>query len=277
MNALNTLADRGIHLAANLSLMYPDLPFMQRFEACARDGFTGVEILFPYDVPAIDIAVALQRNGLELVLINTPPGSLAKGDRGLLGLPGREAEFREALERAISVAQQTACKRIHLMMGVRDVGEPAEGALDRRRGVVLDNLRHASTELSRARLQGLIEPINTRDIPRYLLNTQQQACELLDALGDGPISLQMDLYHCQIVEGDVVTRLRRHFDRIGHIQIAGVPERCEPWPSELDHGHLFGVLKEVGYAGWIGCEYRPAEETSGGTSRGLDWIPRVLR
>lgn len=277
MSGVAALKAQGIRLAANLSLMYPDLAFMQRFEACARDGFEGIEILFPYDVPVADIASALHTHRLELVLINTPPGDLAAGDRGLLGQPGRQAEFRAALARAIDVARQTHCKRIHLMMGTSGVHEPSEQALARRWDVILENLGHASHELSRAGIQGLLEPINTRDIPRYLLNTQQQACDLLDAIGPAPIALQMDTYHCQIVEGDVTTRLRRHLNRIGHLQIAGVPDRHEPWPGELDHGHLFETLGSLGYAGWVGCEYRPLDTSPGGTSRGLDWIRRVLR
>jgi hydroxypyruvate isomerase len=265
-------------LAANLSLLYPDLAFAERFGACAEDGFQAVEILFPYDIPAAQIARALRSHGLQLVLINTPPGDVAAGDRGLLGQPGRQGAFREALAQAMEVACATGCQRIHLMMGCadREHHEATGAALQARQAVIVENLQHASSELKKAGMVGLLEPINTRDIPGYLLNRQEDALTLLDAVGSDSLALQMDLYHCQIVQGDVTTRLRQNIDRIGHIQIAGVPNRNEPGEGELDHGHVFGVLAELGYQGWIGCEYRPSDTTAGGTSRGLSWLRKVL-
>ena len=247
--------------AANLSMLYTELPFMERFAACARDGFKGVEILFPYDMPATDIAQALQANGLEAVLFNTPPGDLANGDRGLAGQPGREAEFRAAIDSALQVALATGCKRIHVMSGL---GESLAPRLD----LLCANLAYAAAQFQPHGITALIEPINTRDIPGYLLNTQAQAHAIVDRVGAANLRVQMDLYHCQIVEGDVAMKLRQYLPRVGHIQIAGVPDRHEPDLGELNYPYLFQLLDELGYTGWVGCEYRPRA----GTSAGLGWL-----
>ncbi|WP_394788032.1 2-oxo-tetronate isomerase [Rhodoferax sp.] len=258
--------------AANLSMLYTELPFMERFAACARDGFKGVEILFPYDMPATDIAQALQANGLEAVLFNTPPGDLANGDRGLAGQPGREAEFRAAIDSALQVALATGCKRIHVMSGL---GESLAPRLD----LLCANLAYAAAQFQPHGITALIEPINTRDIPGYLLNTQAQAHAIVDRVGAANLRVQMDLYHCQIVEGDVAMKICKYLPlgSVGHFQIAGVPERHEPDIGELDYTYLFGVIDEVsaqcGWDGWVGCEYRPLRGAqSGGTSAGLGWL-----
>lgn len=257
-----------LRFAANLSLLYPQLPFMQRFAAAAADGFAGVEILFPYDQAAAAIATALREQGLQAVLINTPLGNAAAGDRGLAGQPGREAEFEQALDRAIDVARTIDCPRIHLMSGV---GSLSEG-LEQRRPVLLRNLRHAARRLAPHGLAGLVEPINGRDIPGYLVRTQAQAHGLVQELGEPNLAVQMDLYHCQIAEGDLATRLAEHLPggRVAHIQIAGVPERHEPDRGELHYPYLFERIDALGYQGWIGCEYRPR----GDTSAGLAWLRR---
>ncbi|RPH65553.1 MAG: hydroxypyruvate isomerase [Burkholderiales bacterium] len=252
--------------AANLSLMYTELPFMQRFEAAARDGFRAVECLFPYEFPAVGIAAALRDNGLQQVLFNAPPGDMAAGDRGTCSLPGREAEFRAGIERAIEVAAALDCPRVHLMAGV--VNDQAQRA--RHRATYVANLRWAARRLAQAGLIALIEPINTRDVPGYLLTTQADAHEVVAEVGEPNLKVQMDLYHCQIVEGDLATKIRRYLGGVGHMQIAGVPERHEPDVGELHYPYLFALIDDLGYDGWIGCEYRPR----GATRDGLGWLAR---
>lgn len=254
--------------AANLSLMYTELPFMERFAACARDGFKGVEVLFPYDVPASAIAVALIENALEAVLFNTPPGDMSKGDRGLAGQPGREAEFRAAIDKALAVALAAGCRRIHVMSGVGGNGD----ALPQRMDLLCTNLAYAAEQLGQHGITALIEPINTRDIPGYLLNTQAQAQDIIARVGAPNLRLQFDMYHCQIVEGDVAMKLRQYLPLVGHVQIAGVPERHEPDEGELHYPYLLKLLDELGYDGWVGCEYRPRA----GTSAGLGWLRPAL-
>ncbi len=261
--------------AANLSMLYPELDFLDRFEAAAKDGFKAVEILFPYDWAPREIAARLNANGLQLVLLNVPPGRQEAGDRGLAAVPGREAEFRDGFSRALDYAGALDCPRIHVMAGV--LAEGAARAVAQQ--VYLDNLRRAAEQAAKARRDILIEPINTRDIPRYFLNRQDEAHRILDAVGASNLKVQMDLYHCQIVEGDVAMKLRQYLPtgRVGHIQIAGVPERHEPDVGELNYRYLFGVIDEFMAAGqwdgWIGCEYRPGRgAVVDGTSRGLGWF-----
>ncbi len=252
--------------AANISTMYTDRPFLDRFAAARRDGFAAVECQFPYVAPADAIRAALESAGLSQVLINTPAGDAAAGDRGLAAIPGREAEFREALDQAIAYARVLGCTRIHLMAGVPPAGAQREEC----EAVFADNLRHAARLLAPLHITGLIEPINPRDMPGYFLQTQAQAHSLLAAIGEPALAVQMDLYHCQVVEGDVATRIRRHIAGIGHVQIAGVPERDEPDRGELHYPYLFALLDALGYDGWVGCEYLPHGETSAG----LGWLHR---
>lgn len=250
--------------AANLSMMYTELPFMERFAACAGDGFKAVEFLFPYAHPAAEIATALRDNGLQQVLFNAPPGDFDRGERGTASLPGREDEFRRGIDTAIDYATTLDCPRVHLMAGLlRSESERADQWARYER-----NLDWAARRLAEAGLDALMEPINTRDIPGYLINTQAQGHGLRAKLGLPNLKVQMDLYHCQIVEGDVAMKIRQYIDGVGHVQIAGVPQRHEPDLGEVNYPYLFAVLDEVGYAGWIGCEYRP----KAGTSAGLDWI-----
>ncbi len=252
--------------AANISTMYTDRPFLDRFAAARRDGFAAVECQFPYATSADAIRAALESAGLSLVLINTPAGDTAAGERGLAAIPGREAAFREALDRAIDYARLTGCARIHLMAGV----PPEDAGRAECERVFVANLRHAASLLGPLRITGLVEPINPRDMPGYFLQTQDQAHSLLAAVGEPTLAVQMDLYHCQVVEGDVATRIRRHIAGIGHVQIAGVPEREEPDRGELHYPYLFALLDALGYDGWVGCEYRP----HGDTSAGLGWLHR---
>ncbi len=250
-------------LAANLSMMYPDRPFLDRFAAAAADGFKGVEFLFPYDFTAEAIQEQLQTHGLQQVLFNSWPGDFAAGDRGLACLPGREADFQAGVDRAIAYAAVLDCPRIHAMAGLVPLGADA-GALRR---TYISNLREAARRCADAGLTLLIEPINTRDIPGFFLTRQDDAHAIVAEVGAANLKVQMDLYHCQIVEGDLAMKIRRYLPGVGHLQLAGVPDRHEPDLGELNYPYLFALLDELGYDGWIGCEYRP----KAGTSEGLGW------
>jgi len=263
--------------AANLSMLYPELDFLDRFDAAARDGFKGVEFLFPYAWEARELASRLKANGLQQVLFNAPPGDWEGGARGLACLPGCEAEFRAGIGKALAYAQALACPRIHVMAGLVPAGTQREAL----RPTYVANLRWAAAEAARQGLDVLIEPINTRDIPGFFLNRQDDAHQLLADIGAANVKVQMDLYHCQIVEGDLAMKIRQYLPtgRVGHFQIAGVPERHEPDVGELNYPYLFGVIDEVaqqcGWTGWIGCEYRPSRGAQpGGTSGGLGWLER---
>lgn len=273
--------------AANLSMLYPELEFLDRFEAAARDGFRGVEYLFPYGVDATQLADRLHANGLKQVLFNSPPGGADgpsvqrawdAGGRGLACLPGREAEFRESISLALHYAQVLQCPRIHVMAGLVPAGQTREGL----RATYVANLRHAAAEAAKLGVDVLIEPINTRDIPGFFVNRQDDAHALLAEIGAPNCKVQFDLYHCQIVEGDVAMKIRQYLStgRVGHFQIAGVPERHEPDVGELNYPYLFKLIDEVsaqcGWDGWVGCEYRPARGAQpGGTSAGLGWMRGV--
>jgi 2-dehydrotetronate isomerase len=263
--------------AANLSMLYPELDFLDRFEAAARDGFRAVEYLFPYAWPATELAARLKANGLQQVLFNAPPGNWDAGERGLACLPGRESEFREGFAKALSYAQALACPRVHVMAGLLPAGmERAE-----LRGTYVANVRWAANEAAKHGLDVLVEPINTRDIPGFFLNRQDHAHELIEEVGAANAKVQMDLYHCQVVEGDVAMKIRKYLPtgRLGHFQLAGVPERHEPDIGEMNYEYLFKVIDEVsqacGWSGWIGCEYKPSRGAArGGTSEGLGWFQR---
>ncbi len=251
-----------LRFAANLSFMYGEYAFPERFAAAARDGFTGVEYLFPYDYPAQQLAAWLQAHGLVQVLFNAPPGNWAAGERGLASLPGKEAEFRAAIHTALEYAQTLSCPRVHVMAGVQS------GV----RSTFVANLAWAAELAAPAGVELLIEPINTRDMPGYFLNRQDEAHAIVEEIGNPALKVQMDLYHCQIVEGDVSMKLRKYLREksVGHIQIASVPERNEPDRGELNYDCVLGLIDELGFDGWIGCEYRP----KAGTSEGLAWLKK---
>jgi len=250
--------------AANLSLMFNEVAFMDRFAAAAQAGFDAVEFLFPYEHPADDIARALRTHGLANVLFNLPPGDWAAGERGMAALPGREAEFRESVALALRYARALGTPRLHAMAGVL----PADADRGAYRATYVANLGYAAAEAAREGIDVLVEPLNPRDVPGYLVRTQAEAHAIREAVGAANLKVQMDLYHCQIVEGDVATRLRRFLPHVGHIQIAGVPDRHEPDTGELNYRYLFRLLDDLGYQGWVGCEYRPAN----GTVAGLAWM-----
>jgi len=257
--------------AANLSLMYAELPFLDRFAQAARDGFQAVEYLFPYDHPADVLHQRLVDHGLVQVLFNAPPGDWAAGERGLACLPERVAEFRDGLLRALDVATALQCPRIHVMAGLSPTG--VERA--RLMATYADNLAWAAGRAAPLNIEVLIEPINPRDMPGYVLQRQQDAHDLVAAVGAPNVKVQMDLYHCQIVEGDLTTRLRQYLPtgRVGHLQIAGVPDRHEPDRGEVNFDALFDVIDALGYDGFIGCEYKPRT----GTVEGLGWRETLTR
>ncbi|MDB5743826.1 MAG: Hydroxypyruvate isomerase [Polaromonas sp.] len=261
--------------AANLSMLYPELAFLDRFEAAARDGFRAVEFLYPYAFDAREIARRLQAHGLQQVLFNAPPGGREAGERGLACLPGHEAEFREGIAQALAYAAVLDCPRIHVMAGVLPEGCEREALFS----TYVGNLRWAARQAEKQKVEVLIEPINTRDIPRFFLNRQDHAHEVIAAVNAPNLKVQMDLYHCQVVEGDLAMKLQKYLPtgHVGHIQIAGVPQRHEPDLGEVNYPHLFSLLDTLAYTGWIGCEYRPrAGMQAGGTSAGLGWLKPYL-
>jgi hydroxypyruvate isomerase len=250
--------------AANLSLMYNEVPFLERFAAAAKDGFEAVEYLFPYEFAASEIKARLDAHGLVQALFNAPPGEWASGERGVAALPGREEEFERGIETALEYAAVLGNRKLHVMAGL--VG--ANDDRVRHRDVYLRNLEHATTAARSAGVTILIEPINTRDMPGYFLNRQDEGQAIRRELDATNLLVQFDCYHCQIMEGDLAVKLKRDMGGIGHIQIAGVPERHEPDTGEINYPYLFECIDALGYDGWIGCEYRPRA----GTSEGLGWF-----
>ena len=253
-------------LAANLSMMFNEVPFLDRFDAAARADFKGVEFLFPYDHPAAEIRKRLDGAGLELALFNMPPGDWAAGERGTASLPGREAEFRDGVQRAIDYAGALGCKLLHCMAGIPPAGvaHGTAGAL------FVSNLAWAAERTAAAGLRIVLEPINHRDMPGFFLNTTRQAADIIGALGQDRVALQFDLYHCQVTEGDLTKRMEALMPVIAHMQIADVPARNEPGTGEIGWAYVLPRIDALGYNGWVGCEYRPA----GDTVAGLAWRGR---
>jgi len=249
-------------LAANLSWLFTEAPFLDRFEAAAAAGFRAVEFLQPYEFPPTEIAARLARHSLEHVLFNLPQGDTGKGERGLAAVPGREAEFMRNVERALGYAKATGCTRIHALAGIAS-GAEAEATY-------VANLRAAADLVAPHGITLLIEPLNTRDAPGYFLSTTGAALRIIECVDRRNVSLQFDLYHCQIMEGDLARHIRDLAGRFAHVQIAGVPDRHEPDIGEINHAYLLDLLDETGYAGWVGCEYGP----KAGTLAGLGWARR---
>jgi 2-dehydrotetronate isomerase len=245
-----------LRFAANLSFMYNEHDFLDRFAAAAADGFKGVEFLFPYEHPAREVRRRLDEHGLTQALFNAPPGNWAAGERGIASLPGREEEFRQSIATAIDYVQVIGNRTLHVMAGLAVAGVDRA----RQRAVYINNLAYAADQAASLGV--------TIVIPGFFLNRQDEAQAICAELGKPNLKVQFDLYHCQIVEGDLATRLRRDMPTVGHIQIAGVPERHEPHTGEVNYTYLLRLIEELGYSGWIGCEYRPA----GATSAGLDWL-----
>jgi len=261
------------NFAANLSFLYTEHPMLERFAAAAEDGFRGVEMLFPYALPATTLAAQARAQGLQVVLCNVPPGDWTLGQRGFAAVPGSEALFRDSLLQALDYAVTLQCPALHVLAGLL----PAGADRSRAAATYRDNLAWAVERARPAGVTLMIEPINPRDIPGYFLNQQAEAhavcAQVCTATGLDNLKVQMDLYHCQIVEGDLARRIEAHIAGIGHMQIAGVPDRHEPDSGEVNYPFLFSLLDRLGYAGWIGCEYRPRN----GTRTGLGWLRPWLR
>ena len=277
-----------LRFAANLSLMYPDLPFLERFGAAAADGFKGVEYLFPYAFDAAVLADVLRTHGLQQVLFNTPPagqdldsmvGAWDRGERGTACVPGREAEFRAGVTMALEYARALGCPRVHAMVGLR----PEHVSPEQADATLISNLQWAAPLAAQAGVTLLVEPINPRNVPGFHLQQQEHAHAIVQAVNSPHVQVQMDLFHCQRVEGDLMHHISTWLPtgRVGHLQLADVPTRHEPgtgevhWPHVLQHlGH---VAAQCHWNGWIGCEYNPLDTTAGGTSRGLSWLRSLQR
>jgi 2-dehydrotetronate isomerase len=263
--------------AANFSFLYQEMPFLDRYAAAAKDGFQGVEFLFPYEFDKRELAASLAGHGLQQVLFNAPPGDWAKGERGTTCLPGREAEFKQSIAKALEYAEALSCPRVHVVAGLIPKGETRESL----RATYVFNIRYAAREAAKQGVDILIEPLNLRDNPGFFLNRQDHAHDLLADVGEPNVKVQFDLYHCQIVEGDLAMKIRKYLPtgNVGHIQMAGIPTRNEPDVGEVNYEYVFGVIdgvsKECGWNGWVGCEYRPARgAVVNGTSDGLGWMRR---
>ncbi|MGV0975049.1 MAG: 2-oxo-tetronate isomerase [Azonexus sp.] len=252
--------------AANLSFLFTEVPFAERFARAAAAGFTGVEYLFPYEYPASDIAHWLRANDLEQVLFNLAPGDWAAGERGLACLPQRQADFAESVEQALDYAVVLDCERVHCLAGLRPAGV-GEAELE---AIYIANLQFAADRFATIGATVMIEPINSRiDMPGYWLDDVAKGFRLLDAVDRSNIKLQYDIYHAQIIAGDLARTLEANIHRIGHIQIADNPGRHEPGTGEINYPFLFDLLDRLGYDGWVGCEYRPLTTTEAG----LGWLP----
>ena len=257
--------------AANISLLYPEHALVQRIEAAARDGFTAVEVQFPYAVDAAEFRRALEAAHADAVLINAPVGDFAGGERGLAALPGHEAEFDASIERALDYARTVGAPRVHVMAGTPGadvVHVDALAAYER-------NLARACDVLAPHGIAVMIEAINPHDFPGYFLNRLPLAVSTIERLAKPSLALQFDIYHLQILQGDLVRHLRQHFELIGHVQVAGVPDRNEPDSGEVNCNAMFRELDRLRYPAWVGCEYRPADPRPGGTSAGLGWLRRL--
>ena len=249
--------------AANLSMMFTEVEFPGRFAAARNAGFEAVEFLFPYDYKKEDVGEWLADQGLVNALFNMPPGDWENGERGIAAIPGRESEFEAGVKTTLEYAAETGADRLHAMAGI--TGEMDRAACMR---TYEANLEKAAAMLAEQDLVLVIEPINSRDMPGYHLALTDEALEIIDRVGAPNLKLQFDIYHRQIMSGDVIRALERSMPMIGHIQIASVPDRHEPDEGELYYGQIFDVLDALGYDGWIGCEYRPR----GDTVEGLEWI-----
>ena len=255
-------------LAANLSTLFTEVPLRERCAAAAAAGFTAVECQFPYEVPAAELAAELGALGLQQVLINTPPGS-QPGDRGLAGQPQRRDEFRAGLQQAVDYAVAIGCERIHVMAGLCPPDLAAAEAMEQ----FVSNLIYAADVCAPHDITALIEPINTRvDVPGYLLHSTADAVDCLQRVARPNLRLQYDIYHMQIMEGDLRRSLARLLPCIGHIQIADNPGRHEPGSGEINFGYLLPQLDVLGYEGWVGCEYLPSTTTLAS----LTWARNLL-
>src|SRR6185369_6942193 len=253
-------------LAANLSWIYQEVPLLERFGAAAAHGFTAVEMLFPYEAPAADIAAELKKHKLTQALFNLPAGNASEGDRGLAAQPGREAEFAAALDTALVYARALECRTLHVMSGMIAPGADPKAM----HKTFVSNLKMVCDRTAKSGLTIVLEPINHRDIPGYFTNTTTQVKQIIDEVGAPHLRLQLDLYHMQVTEGDLQKRTERLFPITAHVQIAGNPDRNEPDIGEVNHLYLLDVLDRLGYQGYVGLEYKPKTTTAAG----LGWAKK---
>ncbi|XP_041277240.1 putative hydroxypyruvate isomerase [Onychostruthus taczanowskii] len=261
----------ALRFSANLSWLFPELPALPaRLEAAAAAGFGAVEAAWPAGCPAQELRAAAERARVRIALLNTPPGDQEAGELGLAAVPGRQAAFRQGLEAAVHYARAVGCPRIHVMAGRVPLGTDRAAVAGEMETTFIENLRYTADLLSQEDMIGLLEPINNRITdPRYYLNTPHQAAAILEKVGRPNLKLQLDLFHCQIMDGNLSRNLETYFPLIGHIQIAQVPGRHEPdSPGELNFPYIFELLESLGYAGYVGCEYAP----KGDTLEGLGWL-----
>jgi hydroxypyruvate isomerase len=247
-------------------MMFNEVPFLDRFDQARKAGFDAVEFLFPYEYPITELRSRLDANGLTQVLFNAPPGDWARGERGLASLPGRTSEFREGVKKGLEYAHGLGCSLLHCMAGLAPEGvSPVTLS-----AIYAANLAWAGEQALAAGIRAVIEPINHRDMPAYHLNTMAQGAAVVEAIGRDRLGLQFDIYHCQVTEGDVTSRMATFMPVIAHMQLADVPARHEPGTGELGWDYIFARIDALGYSGWVGCEYRPA----GDTLAGLAWRQR---
>ena len=253
--------------AANLTMLFNEVPFLERFEKANKAGFKAVEFLFPYPFSASEIKQKLDQYQLKLVLHNLPAGDWDAGERGIACLPDRQAEFRDGVSKAIEYAKALGVNQVNCLAGKA----PAGADLKILHSTFVENLRYAAQELKKANIRLLIEPINTFDIPGFFLNTTKQATHILEEVASDNLFVQYDIYHAQRMEGELANTIEKNLAKIGHIQLADNPGRNEPGTGEINHAYLFKFLDRIGYQGWIGCEYKPATTTEAG----LDWIKQL--
>lgn len=257
-----------VRFAANLTMMFNEVDFLDRFEAAASAGFKGVEYLFPYDYEPAQLVEKLEAHGLTQILHNLPAGDWAAGERGIACHPDRVGEFQDGVGKAVEYATALGCPQVNCLAGVAPEGVAAEEL----ESTLVGNLKFAAAQLKAAGIRLLIEPINTIDIPGFMLNYPEQARDLIGSVGSDNLYLQHDLYHMQIMQGDLARNIERNMDIIRHMQIADNPGRHEPGTGEINYSYLFGYLDEIGYDGWVGCEYVPATTTD----EGLSWLEPYL-
>jgi len=250
--------------AANLTMLFNEVPFLDRFEKAASAGFAGVEYLFPYDFSPEELVAKLKANGLKQVLHNLPAGNWGGGERGIAILPDRVDEFRAGVDKAITYATALGCPQVNILAGIVPAGADREIL----HNTFVNNLKYAAPRIKEAGLKLLIEPINTRDIPGFFLNYTKQAKAIIEEVGSDNLFIQYDIYHMQIMEGDLARTIEANLPLIAHIQLADNPGRNEPGTGEINYPFLFRHLDAIGYTGWVGCEYKP----KGDTGAGLGWI-----
>lgn len=254
--------------AANLTMLFTEVPFLERFEKAHNAGFKAVEFLFPYAFDAQVLSQKLEQYGLEQALFNMPPGNWDAGERGFAAIPGRENEFKDSVETALAYATALNCKKVHAMSGLID----EHFSYEKHVNTFIQNIRYAADAFAKHGIELMIEPLNNRDVPNYFVANQRVAVELIKQVDRPNVKLQLDLYHAQIMDGDLTHLIQDLALYTGHIQIASVPERHEPSEGEINYPHLFNVLDKSGYKGWIGCEYNPKNTTEDG----LGWVQPYL-